>query len=132
MSHPFDLEINARLLQWTEVLTSTEPLASLLKKGGRRIHSDQPLSDLDNAREVVKDTILSHFHVTGSCAMMPKELGGVVNDHLLVHGTKNLRIVDASIMPLIPRGNIMTSVYAVAKKVANIIKDGRRSYVSKN
>jgi choline dehydrogenase-like flavoprotein len=39
-----------------------------------------------------------------------------------VHGTENLRIVDASIFPLIPGGNIISTLYAVAEKASDIIK----------
>lgn len=45
-----------------------------------------------------------------------------VNDKPIVHGMDNLRVVDASISPLIPRGNIQSSVCAVAEKAADIIK----------
>lgn len=44
------------------------------------------------------------------------------NAQLLVYGTTNLRIVDASVMPPIPRGNIQSSVYAVAERAADLIK----------
>lgn len=54
--------------------------------------------------------------------MMPREVGGVVDSELRVYGTKNLRVVDASVFPLIPRGNIQSSVYAVAEKAADILK----------
>jgi choline dehydrogenase-like flavoprotein len=54
--------------------------------------------------------------------MLPKEKGGVVDEKLVVYGTRNLRLVDASIFPLIPRGNIISTVYAVAEKAADIIK----------
>lgn len=54
--------------------------------------------------------------------MLPRADGGVVSDHLLVHGTKNLRVVDASVFPIIPRGNIQSTVYAVAERAADIIK----------
>lgn len=54
--------------------------------------------------------------------MLPREKGGVVDSDLIVYGTENLRVVDASIFPLIPRGNIMSSVYAVAEKAADIIR----------
>lgn len=46
--------------------------------------------------------------------MARAELGGVVDGELRVYGTSNLRICDASIFPIIPRGNILTTVYAVA------------------
>ena len=53
--------------------------------------------------------------------MMPEEMGGVVDDKLRVYGTQNVRVVDASIMPIIPRGNIITTVYATAEKASDII-----------
>lgn len=55
--------------------------------------------------------------------MMPVEMGGVVSDRLVVHGTKNLRVVDASIFPIIPKGPITTSVYAVAERAVDLIKE---------
>lgn len=45
-----------------------------------------------------------------------------MHEKLIVYGTNNLRVVDASIFPLIPRGNILSSVYAVAEKAADVIK----------
>ncbi|KAF2139198.1 GMC oxidoreductase [Aplosporella prunicola CBS 121167] len=117
-----DMEITARHLLWVEKLMATDPMAPLLKKGGRCIHNDKPVADLEEAKRVAKETVISNYHSCGTCAMMPKEEGGVVNEKLIVHGTRNLRIVDASVFPLIPRGNIQSSVYAVAEKAADMIR----------
>jgi choline dehydrogenase len=46
----------------------------------------------------------------------------VVDSNLIVHGTKNLRVVDASIFPRIPGGQICWPVIATAEKAADIIK----------
>lgn len=73
-------------------------------------------TDLDAAKDIVKELLSSTFHPTGTCAMMLKELNGVVDSRLKVYGTKNLRVVDASI------GNIQATVYAVAEKAADLIK----------
>jgi choline dehydrogenase-like flavoprotein len=54
--------------------------------------------------------------------MMSRANGGVVNERMVVWGTKNLRVCDASIIPMVPRGNIMASVYAWAERGADIIK----------
>lgn len=54
--------------------------------------------------------------------MLPREKGDVVDTKLKVYGTTNLLIVDASIFPTVPRGNNMSTVYAVAEKAADIIK----------
>ncbi|KAF2157454.1 GMC oxidoreductase [Myriangium duriaei CBS 260.36] len=64
----------------------------------------------------------SFAHPSGSCAMMPKEKGGVVGSDLLVYGTQRLSIIDASIIPLIPAAHLQASMYAVAEKAADIIK----------
>ncbi|KAL4901980.1 hypothetical protein BDW74DRAFT_187000 [Aspergillus multicolor] len=121
-SHPLDLELHARHTQWLETLASTEPMASLIKKDGRRLHSEKRVDDLDTARELTRDRIVAHYHVTGTTAMAPRESGGVVDSRLRVYGTKNLRVVDAGIMPLIPRGNIQAIVFALAEKAADLVK----------
>jgi choline dehydrogenase-like flavoprotein len=53
---------------------------------------------------------------------MPKELGGVVNNRLRVYGTKNVRVVDASIMPFQVSGHLSSTVYAIAERAADMIK----------
>lgn len=122
LSHPLDVEILARHLQYLEVLIHTQPLASMLKVNGRRIPEGKFVGDINSAKEHAIGAMVSNYHPSGSCAMMSKELGGVVNERLVVHGTRNLRIVDASIFPLSPRGNIQSSVYAVAERAADLIK----------
>jgi hypothetical protein len=53
--------------------------------------------------------------------MLPFELGGVVDSHLVVYGTDNLRVVDAGIMPIIPAAHLQAAVYAVAEKVSPLV-----------
>jgi choline dehydrogenase-like flavoprotein len=120
-SHPLDLELHARHVRWLETLAWTEPMASLLKADGRRLQNSSRDITLETARELARDRVIAHYHVSGTAAMMPREKGGVVDSRLKVYGTQNLRVVDASIFPLIPRGNIQTTVFAVAEKAADII-----------
>lgn len=53
--------------------------------------------------------------------MKPEEQGGVVDSKFRVHGVNNLRIVDASIFPRIPGYFIVTSIYMIAEKAADVI-----------
>ena len=46
---------------------------------------------------------------------------GVVDASLMVHGTDNLRVVDASIIPLHISANPQASIYAIAEKVGKIV-----------
>ncbi|KAA8647886.1 hypothetical protein EYZ11_010384 [Aspergillus tanneri] len=65
----------------------------------------------------------SNFHPVGTAAMMPRSLGGVVNGHLIVYGTTNVRVVDASVLPFQVCGHLVSTLYAVAERAADLIKD---------
>jgi choline dehydrogenase-like flavoprotein len=79
------------------------------------------LADVEKAKEICQELVASMYHVSWTCAMMPREDGGVVDPNLQVYGTTNLRIVDASIFPLETRGSTQATLYAVAEKAADII-----------
>ncbi|KAI5803923.1 hypothetical protein EDC01DRAFT_775381 [Geopyxis carbonaria] len=63
-------------------------------------------------------------HPSCSCPMLPREMGGCVDTTLRVYGVQGLRIVDASVMPVIPASHLMATVYAVAEKAADLIISG--------
>ncbi|KAE8343421.1 hypothetical protein BDV24DRAFT_161468 [Aspergillus arachidicola] len=97
LSHPLDLDIIARNLLDVE-----------------KLHK--------SAKQYLRDTATTTYRPCDTAAMLPREQGGVVVEKLRVHGTTNLRVCDASILPLITVGNIMSTVYAVAERAAEIIK----------
>lgn len=78
-------------------------------------------SDADLTRYVQDTVTPTQYHPVGTCSKMPLELGGVVDEDLRVHGIKQLRIVDASIIPLIVGATLQSTVYAVAEKVRRFI-----------
>lgn len=125
MTHPLDVELQARHVLVLERLRDTSPLRELFKDGGRRLHNGgRRIGSLEEAREVVRAGFTPHYHLCGTAAMMPRGAGGVVDSELRVYGVQGLRVVDASVFPLIPRGNIQTSVYAVAERAAEILAEG--------
>ncbi len=69
----------------------------------------------------INSGVRTEFHGTSSTSMLPLDLGGVVDTHLRVYGTKNLRIVDAGIQPLVPAAHLQAPVYAIAEKVSILI-----------
>lgn len=130
LSHPLDVELMARSVLHKRQLCRTEPLTAKFKKGpnGDLIpipgfagpyHDPKPLEE---AKEFVRWNTTTCYHPIGTASMLPKEEGGVVDAELRVYETKNLRIVDASVFPLHVQGNIMSLVYAVAERAADIIK----------
>ncbi|KAF6785939.1 GMC oxidoreductase [Colletotrichum sojae] len=124
-SNALDPELLARNVQFVERIVWTEPFSGLLKPGGKRLPPIRG-DDLESAKEIVRQRQISVFHASGSCSMQPHEQGGVVDSRLRVYGTKKLRVVNASVFPVEPLGNIQSTVYAVAEKAADLIKDDRK------
>jgi choline dehydrogenase-like flavoprotein len=123
LSHPLDLEMLARHVMLVTKLQQARPLADLLKPGGATLPNLLDLSTLDAAKDFVRRNTVTFDHPCGTCAMMPEALGGVVDDRLRVYGLQGLRVVDASVFPLIPKAAIQATVYAVAEKAADLIKE---------
>ncbi|KAF4912747.1 Dehydrogenase xptC [Colletotrichum viniferum] len=66
--------------------------------------------------------IPTNFHPIATAAKKPLEMGGVVGEDLVVHGTERLRVVDGSIMPMLPGANTQQTVYMLAEKAVDLIK----------
>lgn len=130
LSHALDAELFAYHILFLETIASTPPLSSFLKPSGRRsLAAPTPLTSLDAAKEFLRQSAISNWHPTSSCSMLPREKGGVVDPKLRVYGTKNLRVVDASVLPIVPRGNPQSSVYAVAERAVDLIREDLQGLV---
>jgi len=74
----------------------------------------------------LKDFVRTHawgHHACGTCAIGAAQDGGVLSSDFKVHGTKGLRVVDASVFPRIPGFFIVSAVYMIAEKAAEVILD---------
>ncbi|CAI7594210.1 unnamed protein product [Penicillium pancosmium] len=83
---------------------------------------DMPLHDDDAMKRTVLDRSQTSFHPCGTARLSKNIQQGVVDAGLKVHGVKNLRVIDASAIPVIPDCRIQNSVYMVAEKGADAIK----------
>jgi len=70
--------------------------------------------------EYVRNTAWGH-HACGSCAIGPRDNGGVTDSGFAVHGTRGLRVVDASVFPRIPGFFLVSAVYLIAEKAADVL-----------
>ena len=85
------------------------------------------MGDTDESwRDWVQNTAISFFHLASTCAMLPRGEGGVVDPELRVYGTRNLRVVDASVIPLLVPAHTQATTYGVAEKAAALIIEGAR------
>lgn len=74
--------------------------------------------------QFVRDNAWGH-HACGTCAIGPREAGGVLSGNFEVHGTRGLRVVDASVFPKIPGFFIASAIMMIAEKAADAILVGQ-------
>ncbi|CAG8902101.1 unnamed protein product [Penicillium egyptiacum] len=81
-----------------------------------------PLHDDKLMKRAVLDRSQTSFHPCGTARLSKSIKQGVVDPNLKVHGIKNLRVIDASVIPVIPDCRIQNSVYMVGEKGADAVK----------
>ncbi|KAA1467387.1 alcohol oxidase [Dentipellis sp. KUC8613] len=121
--NPIDLDFMVHAAKFTRKIATTEPFHH---EGVEFFDpSEDILNDNEVLREWCRNAVESIFHPVGSSSMLPRSDGGVVDPSLKVYGTKNLRVVDASVIPIQLSCHPQATVYGLAEKAADIIKAAR-------
>ncbi len=85
---------------------------------------DQPSSDSDqDLRAYIRRHTYTAFHPVGTCRM-GSDAAAVLDTELRVRGVQGLRVIDASVMPSIVRGNTNAATIAIAERAADLICGG--------
>jgi len=116
--NPFDFDVMLTAMQFNQRILDTTSLRQLMPSY-QRIPAN---ASRDELADILRRNVGTEFHYAGTAAMMPFQLGGVVDPDLVVYGTKNLRVVDTSIFPIIPGAHLQAVAYAVAEKAADLIR----------
>ena len=74
----------------------------------------------EELRAFVRNNAWGH-HASCTCAIGPRQNGGVLDSDFRVHGVQGLRVVDASVFPRIPGFFIVSAIYMIAEKAADVI-----------
>ena len=110
-----DLQAVVEAIRFVRRLTAPLIASGLITEEclpGPGVNTDAALADF------VRDTAWGH-HASCSCAIGPLAQGGVLESDFTVHGTRRLRVVDASVFPRIPGFFIAAAVYMVGEKAAD-------------
>lgn len=111
---PADLDAMVAGVRVAQDIASRGPLARFIDRPclpGPDARTD------DDVREAVRAATETLYHPVGTCA-----IGPVVDPQLRVHGLDGLRVVDASVMPTVPRGNTNAPVIALAERAADLLR----------
>ena len=83
---------------------------------------DIAFDDYDGTLDWARSTAVTIYHPTGTCKMGVDESGGaVVDPRLRVHGIRNLRVADCSIMPKIVSGNTNAPAIMIGEKLSDMV-----------
>ncbi|CAE6510948.1 unnamed protein product [Rhizoctonia solani] len=117
-SKSIDREILVQSLKFALEISQTEPLASLVVS-----RQDPPPETASHEayNEYVNANVRTIFHPIGTAALAPRAIGGVVDTSLKVYGTSNVRVADASIIPIHIGTHISRTVYGIGERLAAMI-----------
>ena len=118
LSHPEDIEHLLRGVKLGRLILGATAFDAC--RGAEIVPGDTVQSD-EALRQFIRDKAESIYHPVGTCKMGNDPLA-VVDDRLRVHGLSGLRVVDASIMPLLVGGNTNAPTVMIAEKAADMIK----------
>jgi choline dehydrogenase-like flavoprotein len=124
MAHPADAKVAAAGLKMLEGVEHSKAMSG---RFGSRVMppKDFDLTKTEQGAAWARQVVASEYHPIGTCA-----IGDAVDSKLVVKGTSNIRVADGSVLPNHVSGNMVSAVYAVAEKAADIIKaDGDRAAV---
>jgi choline dehydrogenase len=120
-----DLDPLVRAVGIARQIAATRPLARQL---ATELAPGPDVQDEAQLREWIRGDISTIYHPVGTCAMggdsmiAASKLTSVVDTELRVRGVERLRVVDASIMPVVPRGNTNAPTIAIAERAADLIQ----------
>ena len=120
LGDPDDVMRLMRGVRLLDRIARTEPFA---RDVVRRI---SPVCDLDDdvaLEAFVRGTAGICYHASGTCRM-GSDARAVVDPKLRVRGVERLRIADASVMPVIPSGNLHAPTVMIGERAADLIRDG--------
>jgi choline dehydrogenase len=118
-----DADDVARLMRGARLLdriAHTEPFAGDVV---RRLAPGFDIDDDAALEGFVRDTAGICYHASGTCRM-GDDAAAVVDPELRVRGVDRLRVADASIMPVIPSGNLHAPTVMIGERAAGLIREG--------
>ncbi|MFI2207189.1 GMC family oxidoreductase [Streptomyces sp. NPDC020192] len=96
--------------------------AALALWGAEEVAPGPDVTDAETLAWYARTSVASYCHPVGTCALGEDEVS-VVDSALRVRGLEGLRVADGSVIPSIPSNNTNATVYAIAERAAEFVRD---------
>jgi choline dehydrogenase-like flavoprotein len=118
LAEPDDVASLIAGMKLAREIAASEPFASVA------VQELRPGADVDDLETALRERVELLYHPVGTCRMGAADDDlAVVDPDLRVRGLTGLRVVDASVMPLIPGGNTNAPTIMVAERAADLIRE---------
>lgn len=124
LSDMSDLDPLLRAIEMVREFAAAKPMSRICKS---ELAPGDDVRTEGELLEWIRGEISTIYHPVGTCAMggdsklAASKLTSVVDTELRVRGVERLRVVDASVMPTVPRGNTNAPTIAIAERAADLI-----------
>jgi choline dehydrogenase len=118
LSEPDDVASLVAGMRLAREIAAQQPMQEIVL---RELKPGSGVTEQDDLEADLRRRLMLIYHPVGTCRMSDAGEDAVVDSHLRVHGVEGLRVVDASIMPVIPGGNTYAPTLMVAEKASDML-----------
>ncbi|KAJ7628048.1 alcohol oxidase [Mycena polygramma] len=121
-AHPLDVAAQVAGIKLARRMLVAPPLDSIYAGEFEPGTDKQMDADIE---AWLRSVVAGDNHEVGSLSMLPESLGGVVDTSLRFYGLANVRVADASIIPFPVSAHLVSTVYMIGERAADIIRGGK-------
>ncbi|KAK0560794.1 hypothetical protein OC861_006131 [Tilletia horrida] len=124
---PFDMDLQVASSRMARVVLQTDPLKSLAsgvenKPGFTTVPDNAQHGTYAKWQAWISKNFGSVAHPIATCSLAPQAQGGVLDPTFKVYGVANVRVVDASALPMQISAHLSSTLYGNAERAADLIK----------
>eukprot|EP00638_Chattonella_subsalsa_P020247 CAMPEP_0117857350 /NCGR_PEP_ID=MMETSP0950-20121206/1831_1 /TAXON_ID=44440 /ORGANISM="Chattonella subsalsa, Strain CCMP2191" /LENGTH=431 /DNA_ID=CAMNT_0005706707 /DNA_START=46 /DNA_END=1341 /DNA_ORIENTATION=- len=131
LSSELDLEkavfVTRKLFEWASQMPEYDSFKQVWEEGDIKV---RPSATKHEIQEAAKQSVETHWHTSRACKMgVASDPLAVVDSRFRVFGISGLRVVDTSVLPHLPTGHPMATIYVLGERAADFIVEERSVFM---
>ncbi|GAA6062424.1 hypothetical protein JCM10212_006059 [Sporobolomyces blumeae] len=118
LTHPADIQILREAFKFARKISQTAPFSDYVYS---ELSPGSAVSTDAEWETWIRGVVSTEYHPASTCALLPLELGGVVDASMRVYGVSGLRVIDSSMVPISFSAHMTAPLYGLAERAAEIL-----------